>query len=44
MNVVYVNKRCETSILKHAFEAAGFRCLRMKTFATAKIKETDGTG
>ena len=31
MNVVYVNKKSETSMLKHAFEAAGFRCLRMKT-------------
>lgn len=32
MNVVYVNKKSEASMLKHAFEAAGFRCLRMKTF------------
>lgn len=32
MNVVYVNKRCEASMLKHAFEATGFRCLRIKTF------------
>lgn len=32
MNVIYVTKRCEASMLKHAFEAAGFRCLRMKTF------------
>lgn len=32
MNVVYVNKKSEASMLKHAFEAAGFRSLRMKTF------------
>lgn len=32
MNVVYVNKKSEASMLKNAFEAAGFRCLRMKTF------------
>ncbi|MCM1301901.1 MAG: hypothetical protein NC226_09285 [Bacteroides cellulosilyticus] len=32
MNVIYVNKRCEVSMLKHAFEAAGFRCFRVRTF------------
>lgn len=32
MNVLYVNKKSEASMLKHAFEAAGFQCLRMKTF------------
>lgn len=31
MNVVYVNKKSETSMLKHAFEAAGFRCFRVRT-------------
>lgn len=32
MNVVYVNKKSEASMIKHAFEAAGFRCFRVKTF------------
>ena len=31
MNVVYVNKKSETSMLKHAFETAGFRCFRVRT-------------
>ncbi len=31
MKVIYVNKRCEASMLKHAFEAAGFRVFRVRT-------------
>ncbi len=31
MRIIYVNKRCEASMLKHAFEAAGFRIFRVRT-------------
>lgn len=31
MKVIYVNKRCESSMLKHAFETVGLRCLRIST-------------
>ncbi|WP_304379392.1 hypothetical protein [uncultured Parabacteroides sp.] len=36
MKTLYVNKKSEASMLKHAFEAAGFRCLRMKTFCDCR--------
>lgn len=32
MKTLYVNKRYEASLLKHAFEAVGYRCLRVRTF------------
>lgn len=32
MKTLYVNRRCDASLLKHAFEAVGFRCLRVRTF------------
>lgn len=31
MKVIYINKKSEVSMLKHAFEAAGFRCFRVST-------------
>jgi len=36
MNVIYVNKRCEVSMLKHAFEAVGLRCFRVSTRCQCK--------
>lgn len=32
MKTIYVNKKSEASMLKHAFESVGFRCLRAKIF------------
>lgn len=31
MNKVYINKRSEMTMIGKAFEAAGFRCLRVRT-------------
>lgn len=36
MKTLYVNKRCDASLLKHAFEAVGFRCLRVRTFCECR--------
>ncbi len=36
MKILYVNKRSEASLLKHAFEAVGFRCLRVRIFCECK--------
>jgi len=44
MKVIYVNKRCEASMLKHAFEAAGFRvfCVRTECQCQQKDNRRDG--
>lgn len=44
MTVIYVNKRCEVSMLKHAFEAAGFQCFRVRTECQCKQKENRRDG
>ena len=36
MKTLYVNKKSEASMLKHAFEAVGFRCLRVRTFCDCR--------
>lgn len=33
---LYVNKKSDASMLKHAFEAVGFRCLRVRTFCDCR--------
>lgn len=36
MKTIYVDKRSDASLLKHAFEAVGFRCLRVRTFCECR--------
>lgn len=36
MKTLYVNKKSEVSLLKHSFEEAGFRCLRVRTFCECR--------
>lgn len=42
MNKIYVNKRSDMTMIGKAFEAAGFRCLRIRTECEAEHRTKGG--
>ncbi len=44
MKTLYVNKKSEISMLKHAFEMAGFRCYRVRTDCSCTGRDKSRNG